>query len=55
MIGECLGQEFSEQTWIDIPKELMEIYKKAGRPSGIYIKKMYRTAAINRINKIGCF
>jgi len=40
MIGECLGQEFSEQTWIDIPKELIEIYKKAGRPSGIHIKKM---------------
>ena len=36
MIGECLGQEFSDQTWIDIPKELIEIYKKAGRPRPLF-------------------
>jgi tryptophan synthase beta chain len=36
MIGECLRQEFSNQTWIDIPKDLIEIYKKAGRPRPLF-------------------
>jgi len=36
MIGKCLEQEFSEQTWIDIPKELLEIYIKAGRPRPLF-------------------
>ena len=36
MIGKCLEQEFSDQTWIDIPKELLEIYKKAGRPRPLF-------------------
>ena len=36
MIGQCLEQEFSDQTWIDIPKELLEIYIKAGRPRPLF-------------------
>ena len=36
MIGSCLKQEFSDQTWIDIPKELLEIYSKAGRPRPLF-------------------
>jgi tryptophan synthase beta chain len=36
MIGSCLEQEFSNQTWIDIPKELLEIYAKAGRPRPLF-------------------
>lgn len=36
MIGKCLEQEFSDQTWIDIPKELLEIYSKAGRPRPLF-------------------
>ena len=36
MIGQCLEQEFSDQSWIDIPKELLEIYMKAGRPRPLF-------------------
>ena len=36
MIGKCLEQEFSDQNWIDIPKELIEIYMKVGRPRPLF-------------------
>ena len=36
MIGACLQQEFSDQTWVDIPKDLLEIYAKAGRPRPLF-------------------
>ncbi|MFN4182190.1 MAG: TrpB-like pyridoxal phosphate-dependent enzyme [bacterium] len=33
---ECLKQEFSEQTWIDIPEELLGLYWNAGRPRPLF-------------------
>jgi tryptophan synthase beta chain len=36
MIGECLKQEFSEESWIEIPKDLIDIYLKAGRPRPLF-------------------
>lgn len=36
MIGACLEQEFSDQNWIDIPRELLELYIKAGRPRPLF-------------------
>ncbi|GAG33413.1 unnamed protein product, partial [marine sediment metagenome] len=36
MIGTCLEQEFSDQNWIDIPRELLELYIKAGRPRPLF-------------------
>lgn len=36
MIHKCLEQEFSDQTWIDIPEELVYIYMKAGRPRPLF-------------------
>src|SRR3989442_5970678 len=32
LIGECLRQENSTQRWIDIPSEIQELYRQAGRP-----------------------
>jgi len=49
MIGTCLEQEFSDQTWINIPKELLEIYRKAGRPRPLFraigLEKKLKTPA----------
>ena len=36
MMSTCLEQEFCDQTWIDIPKELLEIYSKVGRPRPLF-------------------
>ena len=35
-LKECLRQEFSDQRWIPIPEELMELYIHAGRPRPLY-------------------
>src|SRR2546422_2359890 len=32
LIGECLRQETSTQRWIDIPSEIQDLYRQAGRP-----------------------
>ena len=32
MIGECLKQEFSTESWIDIPGNILDLFMKAGRP-----------------------
>src|SRR3989442_460339 len=32
LIGECLRQENSTQRWIDIPAEIQDLYRQAGRP-----------------------
>lgn len=32
MIHECLNQEFSDKTWIEIPEELLEVYLRVLRP-----------------------
>ena len=49
MIGECLKQEFSDETWISIPKDLLEIYNKAGRPRPLFrasnLEKKLKTPA----------
>lgn len=36
MIKECLAQEFSEERWIKIPEELLELYLHVGRPRPLY-------------------
>jgi len=36
LLGECLKQEFSEDTWIDIPEGIRELYAKAGRPRPLF-------------------
>jgi tryptophan synthase beta chain len=36
LIGECLNQEFSKDTWIDIPGGIMDLYAKAGRPRPLF-------------------
>ena len=36
IVGECLRQEFSDQKWIRIPDELLELYIHAGRPRPLY-------------------
>jgi tryptophan synthase beta chain len=36
LIGECLKQEFSTDTWIDIPDGTRELYLKAGRPRPLF-------------------
>jgi tryptophan synthase beta chain len=36
MIGECLKQEFSQEPWIDIPSEIMDLFAKAGRPRPLF-------------------
>jgi len=39
MIKECLRQEFIEDRWIPIPKELIELYLHVGRPRPLYRAK----------------
>jgi tryptophan synthase beta chain len=39
MVKTCLGQEFSTDRWIDIPKEIVELYLQAGRPRPLYRAK----------------
>ncbi|MCK4510963.1 TrpB-like pyridoxal phosphate-dependent enzyme, partial [bacterium] len=36
MIGECLNQEFSTDSWIDIPEGLRQLYLQAGRPRPLF-------------------
>lgn len=36
MIGECLKQEGSQERWLDIPEELIDIYAQAGRPRPLF-------------------
>jgi len=36
MIGECLKQEMSTDTWIDIPEEIRNLYAQAGRPRPLF-------------------
>ena len=49
LIHTCLGQEFSEDKWIDIPQDLREIYAKAGRPRPLFratnLEKKLKTPA----------
>jgi len=36
MVGECLKQEMSGSSWIDIPEEVRDLYIHAGRPRPLY-------------------
>ena len=36
LVGECLRQEMSTSSWIDIPEEVREMYVHAGRPRPLY-------------------
>ena len=36
LIGECLKQEYSNDTWIDIPGGIMDLYARAGRPRPLF-------------------
>ncbi len=36
LVGECLRQEASTSSWIDIPEEVRELYIHAGRPRPLY-------------------
>jgi len=36
MIGECLKQEFSTDSWVDIPEGLRDLYVQAGRPRPLF-------------------
>ena len=36
MIGECLKQETSQERWVPIPDELIDIYAQAGRPRPLF-------------------
>jgi tryptophan synthase beta chain len=36
LIGECLRQEASTSSWIDIPETVRELYIQAGRPRPLY-------------------
>jgi len=53
LIKECLSQEFSEQRWINIPNELMEIYIHIGRPRPLY--RAYRLENKLRLKKVKIF
>jgi len=36
MVGECLKQERSTDSWVPIPEEIRELYIQAGRPRPLY-------------------
>lgn len=36
LIAECLEQENSQENWVDIPEELLELYCLAGRPRPLF-------------------
>ncbi len=36
LVGECLKQEMSTSSWVDIPEEIRELYIHAGRPRPMY-------------------
>jgi tryptophan synthase beta chain len=46
LLKECLSQEFSEQNWIDIPDEVMDLFIQAGRP-----RQLFRAKRLERVLK----
>jgi len=44
MIGPCLQQEFSQDSWIDIPAGVQELYLRAGRP-----RPLFRAHALEKV------
>ncbi|MEW5994461.1 MAG: TrpB-like pyridoxal phosphate-dependent enzyme [Candidatus Zixiibacteriota bacterium] len=39
LVEECLRQEMSRDTWIDIPEEVMALYQQIGRPRPLFRAK----------------
>jgi tryptophan synthase beta chain len=39
LVGECMRQESSDESWIDVPEEVRELYIHAGRPRPLYRAK----------------
>lgn len=39
LIGECLKQEMSQENWIPIPQDILELYIRAGRPRPLFRAK----------------
>src|SRR2546427_798501 len=39
LVGECLRQENSTQRWIDIPTEIQDLYRQAGRPRPLILAR----------------
>jgi tryptophan synthase beta chain len=50
LVGECLRQETSDASWIDIPEEVKELYVHAGRPRPLY--RAYRLEARLGLKKV---
>lgn len=46
LVKECLAQEFSEQNWIDIPDEIIDLFIQAGRP-----RQLFRAKRLERVLK----
>jgi len=36
LVKECLNQEYSDQRWIDIPEEVVDLFQHAGRPRALF-------------------
>lgn len=36
LVGECLNQEFSEKTWVDIPEGIQNLYQHVDRPRPLF-------------------
>jgi len=53
MIKECLKQDFSEDIWIKIPEELLELYIHIGRPRPLY--RALRLEKFLGLNKVKIF
>jgi tryptophan synthase beta chain len=50
LVGECLRQEMSTSSWIDIPEEVRELYVHAGRPRPLYrAKRLERKLGLSRV------
>jgi tryptophan synthase beta chain len=50
MIGECLRQEMSDQTWIPIPEKIRELYIHMGRPRPLYrAERMEKSLGLKKV------
>lgn len=50
MVKECLGQEMSNQSWINIPEEIRELYIHMGRPRPLYrAKRLERHLKLKKV------
>ncbi|HLI45793.1 MAG TPA: TrpB-like pyridoxal phosphate-dependent enzyme [Geobacterales bacterium] len=50
MIKECLKQEFSNERWVAIPNELIELYLHVGRPRPLYrAERLERRLGLSKV------